>query len=131
MNRRMGMNIAQSKARRERKGSWYPKGFDITLADAMSELNLNMDQIKILGDMTKDRKIASATIGQQVFYRRRTLQELFPVVHSDELTHITEESLSNLFKDMAEVKRENKFYETAKKVATMTYDDLEAEIDGK
>lgn len=55
----------------------YPKGFDIKLSDAISELNLNEDQIKQLGLMTARRRIACAFVGHEVYYRRATIERLF------------------------------------------------------
>lgn len=55
----------------------YPKGFDITLMDAISQYQLNEEQIKRLGTETHDRTIAHAFIGHQVYYRRVTIERMF------------------------------------------------------
>lgn len=54
-----------------------PKGFDILLADAIIKLNLNEEQIKELGMLTAKGKIAHATMGNEVYYRRGTLERVF------------------------------------------------------
>lgn len=68
--------IQMTRANERRKGA-APKGFDITLADAISYLNLNEEQLKQLGTMTKDRQIAHAVVGNQVFYRAEQLKRIF------------------------------------------------------
>ena len=54
-----------------------PKGFDIMLADAISQFKLTLEQIEKLGAMTYNREIASAQIGTRVYYRRATIERLF------------------------------------------------------
>jgi hypothetical protein len=66
--------------RQDAKKSPYPqppKGFDISLADAMSEFNLDEKQIKELGELTARREIANAQVGRNVYYRRATIERLF------------------------------------------------------
>lgn len=65
--------IQRERARR----SGMPKGFDITLADAIAHLNLNEDQIKHLGQITANKEIAHAVVGHQVYYRKGQLERMF------------------------------------------------------
>lgn len=58
-------------------GPKYPKGFDITLADVISRYMLTHNQIEKLGEMTAKREIANATYGNNVFYRKATIERLF------------------------------------------------------
>lgn len=60
-----------------RNKTWTPPGFDISLADAISELNIDHDQIKLIGELTAEGKIANAKVGHNVYYRRATLERLF------------------------------------------------------
>lgn len=53
------------------------KSFDITLADAISELDLNHDEIRHLETETKKRRVASAKVGHQTYYRKDTLKRMF------------------------------------------------------
>lgn len=55
----------------------YPKGFDITLANVISNYMLTHDQIRQLGNMTANREIANAKVGGNMFYRRATIERLF------------------------------------------------------
>lgn len=55
----------------------YPKGFDMTLAQVISEFDLNDNQIQKLGNLTATRQIANAFVGKNVFYRRATMERLF------------------------------------------------------
>lgn len=54
-----------------------PKGFDISLADVISEFHLGVDKIQVLGEMTAKRQIAHAIVGHNVYYRRATIERLF------------------------------------------------------
>lgn len=54
-----------------------PKGFDISLADVISEFHLGVDEIQFLGEMTAKNQIAHAVIGHNVYYRRTTIERLF------------------------------------------------------
>jgi ethanolamine ammonia-lyase small subunit len=56
--------------------TWVPRGFDISLADAISELNMNKEQIQLVGELTATRKIANAKVGRNVFYRKATIERL-------------------------------------------------------
>ena len=71
----------------------YPKGFDITLADAVAKLDLNEQQIEKLGKLTAEKRspLAHATIGHQVYYRERQIKELIvdaPIAILDELVGV-------------------------------------------
>lgn len=52
-------------------------GFDIKLADAITELKLTHDEIAFLGRETKARRVANAKSGHQTYYRKATLVRLF------------------------------------------------------
>lgn len=54
-----------------------PKGFDISLADVISEFNLGVDEIQFLGEITAKNQIAHAVVGHNVYYRRTTIERLF------------------------------------------------------
>lgn len=54
-----------------------PKGFDILMQDAISQFNLDGEQIKKLQHMTANREIANAQLGYYVYYRRATIERLF------------------------------------------------------
>ncbi|NLD21666.1 MAG: hypothetical protein GX664_04170 [Bacteroidales bacterium] len=54
-----------------------PKGFDISLADAILEFHLGVDEIQFLGELTAKRQIAHAVVGHNVYYRRSTIEGLF------------------------------------------------------
>jgi hypothetical protein len=58
------------------KKTWTPKGFDISLADAISEFDMTHSQIQLVGEMTAKRQIANAKVGRNVFYRRATIERL-------------------------------------------------------
>lgn len=72
-----GNAVKAQKQNQKRQMRIYPKGFDMTLADVISEFNLNEDQIKQLGEATVNRKIASAMTGRNVFYRKSTIVGMF------------------------------------------------------
>lgn len=73
--------MRQREKRNEKlnKGKLYPKGFDVTLADVISDYNFSQEQIQRLGQMTVDREIAKATVGRNVYYRRETIERVFGV----------------------------------------------------
>lgn len=52
-------------------------GFDIALADAISVLELTKEEVQQLGDATAKRRVASAKIGHQTYYREATLRRMF------------------------------------------------------
>jgi len=57
-----------------------PKGFDIDMMEVMTKYELTLDQVRELGRLTAKRGgIAHATIGHQVYYRSRQIEELFGV----------------------------------------------------
>lgn len=75
---KFGEALRRQKQREKREAKKFcPKGFDISLADVISELNMNEDQIKLVGELTATRKIAHAFVGNNVFYRKATLERLF------------------------------------------------------
>ena len=70
-------NKLQQKRKAESNKLKYPKGFDITIADVITDYSLNGEEIRKLGEMTYERKIAHATFGHMVFYRRATIERVF------------------------------------------------------
>lgn len=56
-----------------------PEGFDIILANAILQLDLNEEEIMELGRLSTTRRsgLAHATFGHNVWYRERQLRELF------------------------------------------------------
>ena len=66
----------RNREKREEK-SIAPKGFDILLADAISQFNMSQADIITLNTLTVNRHIASATVGNRVYYRRTSLERLF------------------------------------------------------
>lgn len=69
--------IAQRNREKRENASKAPKGFDILLADAISQFDLKQSQISLLNEMTRSRRIASANVGTRVYYRRASLERLF------------------------------------------------------
>lgn len=74
---KFGEHMRQKRAR-ERKGQYFPKGFDITLLGVMAEYDLNEEQQQQLFDLTtKDSNIVYANIGRETYYRRSQMDVLF------------------------------------------------------
>jgi hypothetical protein len=74
-NLKYGELVRRQKA--DEKRGMMPAGFDISLANVMTEYNLDDKQIRQLGELTATRQIASATVGHNVFYRKATIERLF------------------------------------------------------
>jgi hypothetical protein len=70
--------IAKRQRDNKETASKAPKGFDILLADVISQFNLSIDDLNKLGRMTSDNKIAHAIVGNRTYYRRAAIDRLFP-----------------------------------------------------
>lgn len=73
------MREKRTQGKREEKlnnKTWTPAGFDISLADAIAELDMTHSQIQLVGELTAKRQIANAKVGRNVFYRKATLERL-------------------------------------------------------
>lgn len=66
----------RNREKREEK-SKAPKGFDILLADAISQFDMSQADIITLNTLTVNRQIASASVGNSVYYRKASLERLF------------------------------------------------------
>lgn len=73
----LSKKVQDKRDQQHKSKTWTPAGFDISLADAISELDMDKKQIQLVGEMTALRQIANAKVGRNVFYRRATLERLF------------------------------------------------------
>lgn len=76
-----GQSVRFKKAQEKRdelikNKTWAPAGFDISLADAISELDMDHEQIRLVGELTAKRQIANAKVGRNVFYRKATIERV-------------------------------------------------------
>lgn len=69
--------MAQRQREKRESKKFYPKGFDIALADVILEFNLDEKQIQHIGELTATRQIAHATVAKNVYYRRATIERIF------------------------------------------------------
>ncbi|MNB69334.1 hypothetical protein D3C75_158620 [compost metagenome] len=79
-----------------------PKGFDINMIEIMTEYELTLEQVKELGRLTAMRGgIAHATVGHNVYYRRRQIEDLFKVKPR---TDIDKAQIEDVLRSMEEQK---------------------------